>query len=97
MTYTRAEMETSIIWDDEEKIAHIYTASPITMRKLDKLVELHPEEYRRTWVEQDGARITAAKYTVPCKRIRFGKPPSEAQRNSARKAAANSPFAIAND
>ena len=97
MTYTRAEQETSIIWDEEEKIAHIYTASPVTMRKLDKLVAQHPEEYSRTWVEQEGARITAAKYTVPCRRIRFGKPASEAKRSAARTAAKNSPFWIANN
>lgn len=91
MNYSRAEQETSIVWDDEEKVAHIYTASPVTMRKLDKLCSAHPEEYKRVWVEQTGERITAAKYTAPSNLVRFRKPTSEAVREAARKAAKNSP------
>lgn len=91
MNYSRAEQETSIVWDEEEKVAHIYTASPVTMRKLDKLCSAHPEEYKRVWVEQTGERITAAKYTAHSKLIRFRKPTSEAVREAARKAAKNSP------
>ena len=90
ISYTRAEMETNIIWDDDEKVANIYTASPVTMRKLDKLCEQYPDEYKRVWTEGD-AKVTAAKYTVPCRYIRFAKPASEAKRNAARKAAKNSP------
>ena len=95
MNYSRAEMETSIVWDEEEKVANVYTASPVTMRKLDKLCEQYPGEYRRTWVEKAGERITAAKYTVPCKRIRFAKPISEARREASRIAGKNSLFARA--
>ena len=39
MAYTRMEQETSIVWDEEEKVARIYTASPVSMRKLDRLCE----------------------------------------------------------
>ena len=90
MTYTRAEQETSIIWDEEEKVAHIYTASPVSMRKLDRLCEGYPGEYQKVWEEKDAdGRVTAAKYTVPSMRIKFGKPSSEARvmanrRNAAR-------------
>lgn len=74
-SYTRAEMETTIVWDDEGKIAEIYTASPITMRKLDKLCVECPDTYIRTWTENNAdGRITAAKYTVPCNLIKFAKP-----------------------
>ena len=86
--YTRAEMETVIVWDDEGKTAEIYTASPITMRKLDKLCAECPETYVRTWTEQnDAGRITAAKYAVPSQYIRFGKPPTEKKREQGRKIA----------
>jgi hypothetical protein len=95
MNYSRAEQETSIVWDEEEKVAHIYTASPVTMRKLDKLCSAHPEEYKRVWVEKAGERVTAAKYTAPSKRIRYGKPASQARRDSAQTAAAYSPFLTA--
>ena len=96
MNYARAEMETSIVWDDEEKVAHIYTSSPVSMRKLDKLCEQFPEEYRRIWEERAGERVTAAKYEVPSKRIRLGKPASEAKREAARKHSKYSIFSRAN-
>ena len=46
MGYSRMEQETSIVWDEEEQIAHIYAASPVTMRKLDKLVAEFPDVYK---------------------------------------------------
>lgn len=95
MNYSRAEQETSIVWDEDEKVAHIYTSSPVTMRKLDKLCAAYPDEYKRTWTEQSGERVTAANYTVPSKRIRYGKPASQARQDSAQTAAAYSPFLAA--
>lgn len=80
MTYSRAEQETSIIWDEEEKVAHIYTASPVSMRKLDRLCEGYPGEYQKVWEEKDAdGRTTAAKYETPSKRIMFSRPASEAR------------------
>ena len=95
MNYSRAEQETGIVWDEDEKAAHIYTSSPVTMRKLDKLCAAYPDEYKRTWAEQSGERVTAAKYTAPSKRIRYGKPASQARQDSAQTAAAYSPFLAA--
>ena len=86
MNYSRAEQETSIVWDEEEKIAHIYTASPRTMRKLDKLCADCPTEYKVVCLERDKAgKQTAAKYEVRAKLIRFGKPVvrTEEQRQAA--------------
>lgn len=87
MNYSRAEMETSIVWDEEEKLAKIYTASPVMIRKLNKLCAECSAYYRRTWIEKDkDGRITAAKYETTCKLIRFGKPRevTEEQREIAR-------------
>ena len=87
MNYSRAEQETSIVWDEEQKVARIYTASPVSIRKLDKLCEQCPNEYARTWTEtDDSGRTTAAKYKVTCKLIRFGKPRevSDEQREAAK-------------
>lgn len=90
MGYSRQEMETTIVFDDEEKLAHIYTASPVSMRKLDKLCHDHPGTYKRVWIEcQVDGKVTAARYEAPSKYIRFGKPPSEAQREAARRTAQN--------
>lgn len=75
MKYSKAEQETSIVWDEEQKVARIYTASPATMRKLDKLCEACPDEYTRTWTETDKKdRVTAAKYEVAAKLVKFAKP-----------------------
>ena len=48
MNYTRAEQETTICWDEEMKVARIYTASHVSMRKLDKLCDAFPDEYKQT-------------------------------------------------
>lgn len=75
MGYSRQEQETTIVWDEFEKIAHIYTASPVSMRKLDKLCAECPDEYARTWTETDGeGTISAARYMVRCKLVKFAKP-----------------------
>lgn len=87
MAYSRDEMETSIVWNDAMKTAFVYTASPVSMRKLDKLVEQFPAVYRRTWTEETDGRITAAKYTVDARLIRFGKPASEARIAAGKRAA----------
>ena len=89
MTYTRAEQETSIVWDEEMKAANIYTASPITLRKLDKLCKACPAEYRQVWTETDkSGKVTAAKYEVAAKFIKFAKPASEARKEAGRRIAA---------
>lgn len=85
-SYSRVEQETTIVWDEEDKLAVIYTASPITMTKLEKMCKACPETYKRTWIEQnDNGRITAAKYCIPSKYIRFGKPASEKKREACRR------------
>ena len=85
--YTLAERETTIVWDDEERVAKVYTASPISMRKLDKLCAECPDTYKRTWVEQDGDKVTAARYEVASCYIRFAKPASEARKANGRRVA----------
>ncbi len=83
MQLSRLEQETTINWNAEEKLARIYSATPTTIRKLDKLVAQHPEAYRCTW--QDSETI-AKRYEVDVKYIRFGWPRSEAQREANRRA-----------
>ena len=89
MAYTRQEQETSIVWDEEEKVARIYTASPVSMRKLDRLCEQYPAEYRKVCEEKDAdGRVTAARYQTGCKRVKFVKPASEAMKAHGRRIAA---------
>lgn len=83
---SRTEHETIISFDAEERTAHIYTADPVYLRKLDKLHEEFPDAYTIAWTEPGGG---ARKYLAPSVLIRFGKPQSEAQREARRR---NSPF-----
>ena len=88
MSYNAAERETTINYDDGKPEAVIYTSSPVSLRKLDKLCSTNPESYNRIWAEVDKAsgRITAARYIVADKKlIRFGRPASAAQRETARR------------
>ncbi len=84
--YSRYEQETSILWNEEDKTANVYTASPVTMRKLDKMCERFPDDYKCVWVDSDGG---AKKYTIAPKLVSFRAPTSEAKREAARR---NSPF-----
>lgn len=45
-TLTKYERETIISFNEEEADAILYTASPIMMRRMDKLVETAPENYQ---------------------------------------------------
>lgn len=81
MKFIKQERETSIVWDEEEKIAHIYASSPISIRRLDKLVKDHPEIYKCVWIDKDGS---SKKYEVSKNYIRFRKPQSEAQKEAAK-------------
>lgn len=85
-TLTRAEQETIILWDAEARAATIDTADPVTIRKLDKLVAAHPGIYR---LVSEDTLYNAKRYEVPAQYIRFGKPASEARRESARRLASN--------
>lgn len=75
MRLSRAETETTIRWDAEEKVAHIWTNDGVYIRKLDRLCAESPNEYRLV-KENPNGRF----YDAPAKLIRFRKPASEAQR-----------------
>lgn len=79
--FTKAEQETHIRWDAEERIAHIYTANPAEIRKFDKLVKDYPDVYKCVWTD---GKYQAKKYEVDAKHIRYKKPTSEKQRQAAK-------------
>lgn len=66
MNLTKYEQETVITYNNGEKIATLYTADPLVMRKLDKLVEKDPDEYKV--IKQDDCSKT---YEFPKKLIGF--------------------------
>ncbi len=69
MQLTRLEQETIINSNAEEKMAEVYAADPVMIRKLDKMVEKYPEQYKV--IRQDDISKT---YQFPKKLIRFGAP-----------------------
>jgi hypothetical protein len=79
----RAEQETIIRWDEEEKLVHVYSASPVVWRRLEKQgFEVLKETTHK-------GEPTGRFYTpIPIRDFRWGRkaPRSEAQLEAARKA-----------
>ena len=53
---TRYEQETIINYNNGDKMISLYTADPVVMKKLDKLVEKYPDAYKL--VKQDSVSKT---------------------------------------
>ncbi|MCI0372779.1 MAG: hypothetical protein L0214_15710 [candidate division NC10 bacterium] len=63
---TRAEQETTIRWDREDPTVHLWSADPVTWRKLARLGILATRETRC-----HGA-VSGRFYTIPLNRFRWG-------------------------
>lgn len=83
MTYklTKAERETHVWWDEENEIAHVYTASPKVIRKLDKLCVENPDTYKCRNVDTVCGAVVSKDYYVDPDYI-FKKPISQKQREA---------------
>ena len=78
---TRAEQETVIRWDEEERVVWIWSASPVVLRRLAKLgLPAHSESRRRT------GELHGRDFRIPLGRFRWGlkREMSEAQRTMRR-------------
>lgn len=62
---TLYERETIIRWDDESEEANFYTASPVQMRKMDRLCAEHPESFRVKREFLTDGEISGKDYTIP--------------------------------
>ena len=80
MNISRAEMETTIRWDAEERVAHVFSADPVYIRKLTRLCDEFPDVYKLTRNTDDGIFVE-----TPANRIAFRKPPTEARREAGRR------------
>jgi len=65
----RCEQETIVTTDAETKIASVYTADPVYIRKLDALVKKFPDTYKV--VKEDELSKT---YEFPKKLLSFRQP-----------------------
>lgn len=62
---TRQEQETIISFNAAENTAELYTADPVYIRKLDKLVEKNSEQFKSGRVETYQGEIVAKRYIFP--------------------------------
>lgn len=62
---TRQEQETIISFNAAEDTAELYTADPVYIRKLDKLTEKNPEQFKLGCVEKCQGEIVAKRYIFP--------------------------------
>ena len=69
----KSEMETTIRFDAEGKTAELWTCDIRYIKKLDKLCEIYPNDYKKVKSESFGD-ATAVWYTLPKKFIQFKKP-----------------------
>ena len=57
------EREVIIRFSDADSEANLYTASPVWIRKFDKLVAEHPENFREVKKETYQGKVIAKDYT----------------------------------
>lgn len=62
---TKHEQEVSIGFNAAEGTAEIYTADPVWIRKIDRLVQQNPEQFRPGKVETYQGEVVAKRYTFP--------------------------------
>lgn len=66
MGLTRAEQETILRWDENEKVVHVYSGSPVTWRKMARLgIPIHREETK-------AGVATRRAYRIPMDGFRWG-------------------------
>lgn len=63
---TRAEQETVFRWDREDDQVHVWSASPVTWRKLERL-GIPPARETRCQ-----GRVSGRAYRIPVSRFRWG-------------------------
>ena len=64
-TLSRYEQETIIRFDEEGPEVKVYTASPVWMRKMDKLTAENPADFREIRAEKCQGEICSKTYTFP--------------------------------
>ena len=62
---SKYEQEVVIGFNAAEDTAEIYTADPVWIRKMDKLVQQNPEQFKSGRVETYQGDIVAKRYTFP--------------------------------
>lgn len=66
---SRVEQEVVISFNAEEDTADLYTADPVWIRKMDKILEQNPEQFKPGRWEYYEGKVIAKRYTFPKKFI----------------------------
>ena len=62
---SKVEQEVVITFNAGEDPADFYTADPVWIRKLDRLVEQNPDQFKQGRVEKYNGKVIAKRYTLP--------------------------------
>lgn len=65
MAFLKVEQEVMISFNAAEDTAEMYTADPVMIRKMDKLVEENPEQFRGEVHSRYQGEVYAMKYFFP--------------------------------
>lgn len=65
MAFMRIEQETQISFNAAEDTAELYTADPVMIRKMDKLVEENSEQFSSSVHSRYKGKIYAMNYVFP--------------------------------
>lgn len=65
MGFLRIEQETQINFNAAEDTAELYTADPVMIRKMDKLVEQNPEQFKGEVHSRYEGKIYGMNYIFP--------------------------------
>ncbi len=65
MALTRYEQEIVINFNAGEDMATLYTADPVWIRKMNKLVDSNPEQFSVTKSERQGGQLVSNSYKFP--------------------------------
>jgi len=61
----KVEQEVVITFNAGEDTAELYTADPVYIRKMDKLVQQNPEQFKEIRQEKLEGKVVAKRYTLP--------------------------------
>lgn len=69
MNLTRYEQEVIINFNAEEENCTLYTANPVWIRKMDKLLENNPDEFKQIDIQTMKGELVSKTYSFPKKLV----------------------------
>ncbi len=73
-TLTRYEQEVSLNFNMEDDVCSLYTSSTTWIKRMDKLVNSYPNEYKEIDCGKINGEVVSKTYEFPIKYFRLAKP-----------------------